>query len=27
MATLFERLGGFAKVSRMVSALYDKALD
>jgi hemoglobin len=25
--TMFERLGGFAKVSRIVSAFYDNALD
>jgi hemoglobin len=27
MASLFEKLGGFAKVSRIVSAFYDKVLD
>lgn len=27
MASLFEKYGGFAKVSRVVSAFYDKALD
>lgn len=27
MASLFEKYGGFAKVSRIVSAFYDKALD
>lgn len=27
MATLFEKYGGFAKVSRIVSAFYEKVLD
>ena len=27
MATMFEKYGGFAKVSRIVSSFYDKALD
>lgn len=27
MASLFEKYGGFAKVSRIVSAFYDKALE